>query len=134
MASFQANIMPPDQPEAAMETGDSPLPQPSDVQIRCSGWVTIISCRHMTSAPHSWRYCPSIPRLCSSRSPRTFPEMHFMMSRPMHPPYVRPPFCCYPLKSASIFFLKLFCTLFPEFSMCSLCSRYVFYFLSARCA
>ena len=91
ITSFQANIMPPDRPEPAMKTCDSPLPQPSDVQIRCSRWVSIVSCRHMTSAPHSRRYRLTMPRLRSSRSPCTFQEMHFMMNRPMHPPRVRLP-------------------------------------------
>ena len=72
VASFEANIMPPDRLEAAMETCDSPLPQPSEVQIRYSRWVNIVSCRHMTSAPHSRKYRPTMPRLRSSCSPRTF--------------------------------------------------------------
>ena len=34
VASFQANMMPPDRPDAAMATYDSPLPQPSEVHVR----------------------------------------------------------------------------------------------------
>ena len=91
VASFQANMMPLDQPEAAMETYDSPLPQPSKVHVRCSGWVNIVSCKQMMSAPHSRRYRPTVPHLLSSHRPRTFQVMHFMVSRTRHPLHVRPP-------------------------------------------
>ena len=57
--------------------------------------LTLVSCMNATMAPHSRRYCPTIPLLRSSRRPRTFHEMHLMSDRvsPIVVPYLLQPYC-----------------------------------------
>ena len=76
--AFHARSTLPDRPLATMQTWVASPPQPRSDHMHCSELVSIVSCRHMISAPHSLRYRPTTLRRRRLRSPRTFQVTHFM--------------------------------------------------------